>query len=178
MFATVSLTPAARKAVLLVPSEAVIQTGTRSVVFIASDDGKFTPVEVETGSEANGQTEIRSGLSSGQKVVASGQFLVDSEASLKGAIARMGDVGAAPTHHGRGRVEKIDPDSITLSHEAIPTLQWGPMTMPFKLPPSGLPRTIAVGDQVTFEIRQTPEGDYQITSITPADKQTGSGDGK
>jgi Cu(I)/Ag(I) efflux system membrane fusion protein len=186
MFATVSLTPTARKAVLLVPSEAVIQTGTRSVVFVASGDGKFAPVEVETGSEANGQTEIRSGLSSGQKVVASGQFLVDSEASLKGAIARMGDAGAAkgaqpavaPTHHGRGRVEKIDPDSITLSHEPIPTLQWGPMTMAFKLPAGGLPRDIAVGNQVTFEIRQTPEGDYQITSITPASKQTGNGDGK
>jgi Cu(I)/Ag(I) efflux system membrane fusion protein len=119
-------------------------------------------------------------------VVASGQFLIDSEASLKGTIARIGDAGttnevkpaAAPTHHGCGRVEKIDPDSITLSHEAIPTLQWGPMTMPFKLPPSGLPRTIAVGDQVTFEIRQTPAGDYQITSIMPANKQTGSGDSK
>lgn len=186
MFATVSLTPAARKAVLLVPSESVIQTGTRSVVFIASEDGKFAPVEVLTGSEANGQTEIRSGLSAGQKVVASGQFLVDSEASLKGAVARMGGTGApngakpaaAPTHHGRGRVEKIDPDSITLSHEAIPTLQWGPMTMPFKLPLGGLPRNIAVGNQVAFEIRQTSEGDYQITSITPRDKQPGSGDGK
>ncbi|WP_229503798.1 efflux RND transporter periplasmic adaptor subunit [Massilia putida] len=186
MFATVSLTPAARKAVLLVPSEAVIQTGTRSVVFVASENGKFAPVEVETGSEANGQTEIRSGLSSGQKVVASGQFLVDSEASLKGATARMGDAGdadaakpaAAPTHHGRGRVEKIDPDSITLSHEAIPTLQWGPMTMPFKLPRGDLPRDIAVGSQVTFEIRQTPAGDYQIVKITPAYKHAGSGDGK
>jgi Cu(I)/Ag(I) efflux system membrane fusion protein len=50
MFATISLTPAARKAVLLVPSEAVIQTGTRSVVFVASGDGKFAPVEVKTGS--------------------------------------------------------------------------------------------------------------------------------
>ncbi|MVW61088.1 efflux RND transporter periplasmic adaptor subunit [Massilia sp. NEAU-DD11] len=186
MFATVSLTPAAHKAVLLVPSEAVIQTGTRSVVFVVSEDGKFAPVEVETASEANGQTEIRSGLASGQKVVASGQFLVDSEASLKGTIARMGDAGAAdsakqaaaPTHHGRGRVEKIDPHGITLSHEAIPTLQWGPMTMPFKLPAGGLPRTIAVGDQVTFEIRQTTQGDYQIVSITPAVKQTGSGGGK
>jgi len=186
MFITVSLAPAARKTVLMVPSEAVIQTGTRSVVFIVSEDGKFAPAEVKTGSETNGQTEIRSGLSSGQKVVASGQFLVDSEASLKGAIARMDDAGAAggakpaaaPTHHGRGRVEKIDTDSITLSHEAIPTLRWGPMTMPFKRPPDGLPRNIAVGNQVTFEIRQTPEGDYQITSITPANKQTGSGDGK
>ncbi len=186
MFVKLSLTPAARDTVLLVPSEAVIQTGTRSVAFVASGDGKFAPVEVKTGREASGQTEILGGLSSGQKVVASGQFLVDSEASLKGVIARMGDTGAAsrasqaaaPSHQGRGRVEKIDPDSITLSHEAMPTLQWGPMTMPFALPPDGLPRDIAVGDQVTFEIRQTPEGGYQITSITQANSQTGGGDGK
>jgi Cu(I)/Ag(I) efflux system membrane fusion protein len=186
MFATVSLSPATRKAVLLVPSEAVIQTGTRSVVFVASGDGKFAPVDVETGHEANGQTEIRTGLSAGQKVVTSGQFLVDSEASLKGTIARAGDPAAvsnakpvaAPTHHGEGRVEKIDPASITLSHGPIPTLQWGPMTMPFKLPLGGLPRNIAVGNRVTFEIRQTPEGDYQITSITPANEQAGGGDRK
>ncbi|RZI40448.1 efflux RND transporter periplasmic adaptor subunit [Herbaspirillum sp. HC18] len=176
MFTTVNLTPVARKAVLLVPSEAVIQTGTRSVVVVAAGDGKFAPVEVETGSEANGQTEIRKGLQAGQKVVASGQFLVDSEASLKGMVARMGDAppvesmqpAAGPTHRGAGRIEKIDPDSITLSHGPIPSLQWGPMTMPFKLPAGGLPRHVAVGDRVAFEIRQTPDGEYQVTSITPA----------
>jgi Cu(I)/Ag(I) efflux system membrane fusion protein len=48
------------------------------------------PVDVETGGESNGLTEIRKGLAAGQKVVTSGQFLVDSEASLKGSVARMG----------------------------------------------------------------------------------------
>jgi Cu(I)/Ag(I) efflux system membrane fusion protein len=89
MFVTVSLAPAARKDVLLVPSEAVIRTGTRSVVMAAVDDGKFKPVDVETGAEANGQTEIRTGLEEGQKVVVSGQFLIDSEASLTGTALRM-----------------------------------------------------------------------------------------
>ena len=91
MFVNVDLAPGDSRNVLLVPSEAVIQTGERSVVFVANDDGKFMPVQVETGAEANGQTEIRHGLEAGQKVVASGQFLVDSEASLKGVMARMGD---------------------------------------------------------------------------------------
>ena len=186
MFVTVNMSPAARQDLLLIPSEAVIQTGKRSVVFVADGDGKFQPVEVETGVEANGQTEIRKGLEAGQKVVVSGQFLVDSEASLKGTVARMTDTPqagnaktAVPTHRGTGRVEKIDPDEITLSHGPIPSLQWGPMTMGFKPPAGGLPRKVAVGDMVVFDIRQTQDGMYQITTITPmaempVDKKAGT----
>lgn len=94
MFVNVDLAPAAKRRALLVPSEAVIRTGTRSVVVLALGEGKFRPVEVEVGSEADGRTEIRKGLEAGQKVVVSGQFLIDSEASLKGALARMD--GAPP----------------------------------------------------------------------------------
>jgi Cu(I)/Ag(I) efflux system membrane fusion protein len=90
MFASIRLTPASRAQALLVPSEAVIQTGTRSVVMVAAGEGRFAPADVETGAESGGMTEIRSGLEAGQKVVVSGQFLVDSEASLRGAAARMG----------------------------------------------------------------------------------------
>jgi len=95
MFATVILKPAARVEMLQVPSEAVITTGKRSVVVVALGDGRFAPVDVEIGMEANGQTEIRKGLESGQQVVVSGQFLIDSEASLKGVTARMGNAPAA-----------------------------------------------------------------------------------
>jgi Cu(I)/Ag(I) efflux system membrane fusion protein len=85
MFATLTFSSNRSADVLLVPSEAVIQTGTRSVVMLAQDGGKFQPVEVEPGGESNGQTEVRKGLVAGQKIVLSGQFLLDSEASLKGA---------------------------------------------------------------------------------------------
>ena len=71
------------------PTEAVIQTGRRAVVIVTEKDGNFSPVEVDVGSEAAGQTEIRKGLEAGQQVVVSGQFLLDSEASLKGAVTRM-----------------------------------------------------------------------------------------
>jgi Cu(I)/Ag(I) efflux system membrane fusion protein len=91
MFVTVKFATAARRDVLLVPSEAVIQTGKRSVVIIAQGDGKFAPADVEIGLDSDGQTEIRKGLTAGQKVVVSGQFLVDSEASLKGTATRMGE---------------------------------------------------------------------------------------
>ena len=76
---------------LLVPTEAVIQTGKRVVVMLAEDKGKFRPVEVETGIESNGQTSILRGLQAGQRVVVSSQFLIDSEASLKGIEARLND---------------------------------------------------------------------------------------
>ena len=92
MFVAVNLAPAARKPVLLVPSEAVIQTGRRSVVVVALGDGKYASVEVETGLETDGRTEIRKGLEAGQKIVVSGQFLIDSEASLRASAGRMGDM--------------------------------------------------------------------------------------
>ena len=94
MFATIDFAPAAHANVLLVPSEAVIQTGRRTVVMVAQGEGKFAPVDVAIGLESNGETEIRAGLAAGQKVVTSGQFLVDSEASLRGTMARIGDAGA------------------------------------------------------------------------------------
>ena len=174
MFVTVNMSSAARKDLLLIPSEAVIQTGKRSVVMVEQGEGKFQPVDVEIGTEANGQSEIRKGLDAGQKVVVSGQFLIDSEASLKGTATRMSDAPAAesgkaggPTHHGSGKVEKIGKDKITLSHGPIPSLQWGAMTMGFKLPSAGLPKNISAGDNVVFDIRQTRDGMFEIVSISP-----------
>jgi membrane fusion protein, copper/silver efflux system len=84
MFAHVSLDSPQRDP-LSVPSEAVIYTGSRTVVIVKSPHG-FRPVEVQTGTEVDGRTEIISGLSAGEEVVASGQFLIDSEASLSGAF--------------------------------------------------------------------------------------------
>jgi Cu(I)/Ag(I) efflux system membrane fusion protein len=89
MFVTVQFAPTGNQDVLLVPSEAIIVTGTRRVVIVSEGDGRFRAVNVETGSQGSGQTEIRSGLTLGQKVVVSGQFLIDSEASLKATEARL-----------------------------------------------------------------------------------------
>lgn len=94
MFASISFSAPAAREVLSVPSEAVIQTGTRSVVMVLQGAGKFKPVEVDIGTEANGRSEIRTGLEAGQSVVVSGQFLIDSEASLKGTSTRMSDMPA------------------------------------------------------------------------------------
>lgn len=87
MFASIKLGGDTKPA-LLVPSEAVIRTGTRTLVMLATGDGKYHPAEVKVGRDAGGQTEIFAGLAEGEKVVASGQFLLDSEASLTGIAVR------------------------------------------------------------------------------------------
>ena len=74
---------------LLIPTEAVIQTGRRIVVLLAEEQGRFRPVEVEIGIESGGQTEVKRGLQAGQQVVVSSQFLIDSEASLRGVESRL-----------------------------------------------------------------------------------------
>ena len=88
------------------PSEAVIQTGRRSVVIVAHGEGSFAPVDVEIGVEADGQTEIRKGLEAGQKVVVSGQFLIDSEASLRATASAHGRATARAPTRRRARTHK------------------------------------------------------------------------
>jgi Cu(I)/Ag(I) efflux system membrane fusion protein len=74
---------------LWVPSEAIIRSGKRNLVIVAADADRFEPTEVQIGAEAGGKTVVLSGLKEGQNVVASGQFLIDSEASLRGVLARL-----------------------------------------------------------------------------------------
>lgn len=173
MFVTMQFMDMRAEKSLLIPTEAVIQTGKRAVVMLAEDKGKFRPVEVETGIESNGQTEIKRGLQAGQQVVVSSQFLIDSEASLKGFEARLNDApkpttaNTAPRHEGEGKIEAIGKDAITLSHGPIPSLKWGTMSMDFKLPPSGKPRNLEPGDRVSFEFYMDADGLPQITLIRP-----------
>ncbi len=94
MFARVSLGRGSTPA-LLIPTEAVIRTGKRAIVMLSTGDGRYHPAEVQIGRESGGRTEIVAGLAEGEKVVASGQFLLDSEASLTGIPVRA--IGASAT---------------------------------------------------------------------------------
>jgi Cu(I)/Ag(I) efflux system membrane fusion protein len=89
MFAQLRLHAGDDTARLWVPSEAIIRTGTRNVVVVVADANRFEPTEVQIGTEAGGKTVILAGLKEGQNVVASGQFLIDSEASLRGVLTRL-----------------------------------------------------------------------------------------
>jgi Cu(I)/Ag(I) efflux system membrane fusion protein len=110
MFVTLQFMDMRAAKSLLIPTEAVIQTGKRVVVMLAEDKGKFRPVEVEIGIETGGQTEIKRGLQAGQRVVVSSQFLIDSEASLKGVEARLNDAPQAQADvHFQGKTAGSKP---------------------------------------------------------------------
>jgi Cu(I)/Ag(I) efflux system membrane fusion protein len=148
---------------LVVPSEAVIRTGQRALVYVAgSEPGRYTPVPVELGRELGGKLEVLKGLSEGQQVVASGQFLIDSEASLSGALARAVAPASAPAaaavFETRGVVEGIDPGELTLQHEPVPALKWPAMSMPFALKTPQLAQGLKVGDSVRFSFSQDANG--------------------
>jgi len=163
MFASVDFGGASRSA-LLVPSESVIRTGKRNLVMLALPQGRYRPAEVQLGSEVGGQTEILAGLAEGEKVVASGQFLLDSEASLSGVEARpiAGAAAAAAErpvlYEAVGRIEKIDANGVTLDHGPVPALQWPAMTMTFRLGSPALARGFKTGERVRFAFDQPPEG--------------------
>jgi len=89
MFATVEFGGVTGKPAVLVPAEAVIRTGKRNVVIVDLGEGRYAPVEVDVARESGDLAEVRKGLEAGARVVVSGQFLVDSEASLKGVLARL-----------------------------------------------------------------------------------------
>jgi Cu(I)/Ag(I) efflux system membrane fusion protein len=92
-FATVEL-PTVARAGVWAPEEAVIDTGTRQIAYVALGGGRFRPVEVHVGRRADGKAEILHGLAAGDEVVVRAQFLFDSESRLRGAV------GPAPGHGG------------------------------------------------------------------------------
>lgn len=167
---------------LLVPTEAVITSGKRSVVLVAGENNSMQPVVVTTGRDIGGDTEILSGLSEGQKVVASGQFLIDSEANLKSVLPKFsGEQGkasaqppasAGPVYRGVGKVEKVAPEALTISHKPIPELKWGVMTMDFNKPHPDSFASIKAGQDIEFSFNQSND-EYVLVDVKPI-----SGSGK
>lgn len=96
MYVDVTLVADSQQDGLLVPSEAVIRTGRRTVVIVAEEAGSYRPTQVTVGTERDGQTTVLAGLAEGDRVVTSGQFLIDSEASLRGAYNRMEETADPP----------------------------------------------------------------------------------
>ena len=89
MFGEVTLQTEKREG-LRIPADAVIDSGTKKVVFVALGEGKLQPREVEVGPAAGDQVEVLAGLAEGDKVVTRANFLVDSESRLRASLANMG----------------------------------------------------------------------------------------
>ena len=168
--AQVALAGSETAAVLLVPSEAVIRTGRRALVMLAEAGGRYRPVEVETGRESGSHTAILRGLEEGQQVVASGQFLLDSEASLRGIVAAPvvdaaahghvhGAVQPAPAlHEAEGRVLSLDGEQLRIAHGPFNTLGMPGMTMRFPVADVALLQGVQPQARIRFAVRETDQG--------------------
>jgi Cu(I)/Ag(I) efflux system membrane fusion protein len=162
--AQVRLARSAQNDVLLVPSEAVIRSGRRALVMLAEGEGRYRPVEVRLGQEAAGNTQILEGLEVGQQVVASGQFLLDSEASLRGIeVQALGQPAAEVTlqsalHEAEGQIDGIEEDGLMLTHGPFKTLGMPGMSMLFPLADEALLEGLQVGDRVRVGVRADDEG--------------------
>jgi membrane fusion protein, copper/silver efflux system len=160
---------------LVVPAEAVIRTGTRAVAIVRKASGAFEPREVKLGADLGEQLEVLEGLAEGDQVVASGQFLVDSEARLRSVTGSMSAAQATPTasaaqalpatFNAQGKVESVEPDGITISHGPIPELKWPSMTMGFGKPDAKAFADVKPGDTVHFEFRKGGPLGYELVAV-------------
>ena len=177
---------------LLLPSEAVIRTGRHSLALVRRPDGSFERRELVVGVEIGDETEVTQGLAEGEQVVASGQFLIDSEARLRtvpDSLAAPAAMPASPAlpasapspaspasaasaaaarpvvHVGQGRVDSVDAEAITIQHGPVASLQWPAMTMGFSRPASQAFADVKPGDAVRFEFRQGGAAGWTLVSV-------------
>jgi RND family efflux transporter MFP subunit len=101
---------------LTVPKEAVLDSGTRRVVYVAKGDGVFEPRKVQTGWRQGDRVEIVSGLAEGEKVVTSGNFLLDSESRMRTAGAEETPAGEAHAH-AEARADAAAPGAATAAEK-------------------------------------------------------------
>ena len=100
MFATATIVQVSSDPQILIPAESVLDSGERKLVFVHLGKGRFEPRTVETGERSSdGRIAITRGIEAGERVVSSGQFLLDSEARLRESIAKLmrGDLADGPS---------------------------------------------------------------------------------
>jgi len=116
MFAEVSIQSDTLENVVVIPAESIIRSGNKTQVFVVREPGKFEPRMVELGLESGGKVAVLKGVSVGEEVVSSAQFLIDSESKLREATTKMMEVLNKP------KAEK-DNDSVNIngSHSATPS---------------------------------------------------------
>jgi len=181
MFADVTIYGGAKRKTLIIPREALIRAGEEDRVIISLGEGRFEARKVVAGIESGELVEILSGANEGEAVVTSGQFLLDSEASLKASMARMSEAGSQDEKmdmskestamaHGSGEVLAViaGEHKIKLSHEPIEALGWPSMDMFFKVKQDVALENFAPQDKVRFMLKQDKDG-YIITSIEKAE---------
>ncbi|MCM8626300.1 efflux RND transporter periplasmic adaptor subunit [Accumulibacter sp.] len=179
MFAEVELSVGGRRAVLSVPTSAVIDSGRRRIVFVDAGEGRFEPREVRLGRRDDRHVEVLEGLRQGEAVVVAANFLIDAESNLQAAFSAFGH-GRQPgdgrgrpavvAHRASGTIDAIDLEAgvATISHGPVASLDWPAMTMDFQATTPALLAGLKPGLAVSFEFVERKPGEWVITGIQPA----------
>ena len=178
MFGDVYIFAGAKENIIVVPRESLIRTGTSERVILAKGEGRFEPREVVSGIESGDWIEIQSGLSEGEHVVISGQFLIDSEASTKASFTRMSSLENENDMADKkpmtteimavGVVKKIfeTEQKLRITHEPIEALDWPQMEMDFQVSKDYYVDkfNLQPGEHITFTLIKVGDR-YEISSI-------------
>ena len=174
MYAQVEIPVLAKSAVVTVPNSAVIDSGTRRIVLVQINEGRFEPRPVRLGSRSENYTEIIEGIKAGEQVVIAANFLIDAESNLKAALNGLGQTTkvTAPeanktVHQAEGVIEGLDAKAglIKISHGPVESLKWPAMTMEFKVANSGLLKGLTSNSHVVVDLVERQPGDFVITGI-------------
>jgi Cu(I)/Ag(I) efflux system membrane fusion protein/cobalt-zinc-cadmium efflux system membrane fusion protein len=114
---------------LVIPQEAVIDSGVRKVVFVALGKGKFQPREVKLGLEGNdNEFQILEGLKENEQIVISAQFMLDSESRLREAIQKMLEVRQQSDRPVPAETMKMETDDLDVSDMKMDEMTETPKT--------------------------------------------------
>ncbi|KTD32225.1 copper/silver efflux system, membrane fusion protein [Legionella nautarum] len=177
MYVSIVILTQPKANVLNIPLEALIRSSQGDRVIVALGQGRFEIRPVIIGMEAENQVEIISGLKSGEQVVISGQFLLDSESNLKAGLERLqtpketlsnqlSATSANKTAEGFGTIKEVNSakHSLTIQHEAIPSLNWPAMEMNFSVSQEIVLDGLKTGESIQFNLEKK-NNQFIITKI-------------
>ena len=158
--------------VLMVPLSAVIDSGSRQRVFVQEGEGRYVAREVRLGMRGDDHVQVLEGVREGEKVVVTGNFLIDSESNLRAALKGFGATSdkaqAVPVaHRAEGVLDEIGAKGmeVTVTHEPVASLQWPKMTMVFVPVRADLFAGIRPGTRIAFEFLERQPGEWVITRV-------------
>lgn len=182
MFGNVTLIPNETRMALTVPTEAIIRTGAAERVILKTGDGTFKPRLITTGLRDNfgegGRTEVVQGLAPGEEVVASAQFLIDSESALNAGLMRMAPTNAAPAR-GVGELVGLDTETrmAKIRHGVLEALDWPAMTSRFVVRADIPLDRLEVGQRVAFRAARGADGLLSLIALGSDDGIVATGKG-
>ena len=181
MFAQVVIYAQSDDSTLLVPREAVIRTGSADRVVLALGEGRFKSIEVKLGRFDEQFFEVTSGLKSGEKIVTSAQFLLDSESSKSSDFKRMNHQVEEDTQvssaWAMATINSLMSGHrmINISHEPVSEWDWPEMTMDFDVAESVDFSLLAQGQRLRVEMQKMDNGSYQVIDIDIPESTTVDG---